>query len=125
MAKGKRSSGKHYQSKGQHSNISRWLKNANRRDRRENPTPEQNFQSSEHRRRVIASPQNAKERELKEKYLAEAMIENQCRELLKKYGAAGLTRAGAIQAIKTDYVSTLTEKWNNRLAASSNKENTQ
>lgn len=36
MAKGKKSSGKHYTSKGEHSNTSRWLKKACRRDYIEN-----------------------------------------------------------------------------------------
>jgi hypothetical protein len=36
MANGKKSSGKHYTSKGENSNISRWLKNACRRDYLEN-----------------------------------------------------------------------------------------
>jgi ribosomal protein L21E len=36
MAKGKKSSGKHYTSKGERSNTSRWLKNACRRDYLEN-----------------------------------------------------------------------------------------
>ena len=36
MAKGRKSSGKHYTSKGEHSNTSRWLKNACRRNYLEN-----------------------------------------------------------------------------------------
>jgi len=36
MAKGKKSSGKHYTSKGEHNNVSRWLKKACRKDYVEN-----------------------------------------------------------------------------------------
>jgi len=114
MAKGKKSKGNHYTSKGQHSNISRWSKLANRRDRKANPTPEQMHQSKEMIQRIISSPKNDTERKLKEKYLQKQKIENACRELLNTYEHAGLTRAEAIHAIKTDYVSTLKTKWNKK-----------
>ena len=114
MAKGKKSKGKHYTSKGERSNISRWAKLVNRRERRENPTPEQTAQSREMIQRIISSPKNDTERKLKEKYIQKQKVENACRELLQTYGHAGLTRAEAIHAIKTDYVSTLKNKWNEK-----------
>jgi len=40
MAKGKKSSGKHYTSKGEHNNVSRWLKKACRKDYVENRSVE-------------------------------------------------------------------------------------
>ena len=80
------------------------------------------MQARGHRSRVISSPQNAKERELKEKYLRERGVEMRCADLLKQFESVGLTRAGAIHAIKTDRVSELTEKWRGRKAAKTNKE---
>ena len=40
MARGKKSSGKHYTSKGEHNNVSRWLKKACRKDYVENRSVE-------------------------------------------------------------------------------------
>jgi len=111
MAKGKKSKGKNYKSKGERPNISRWSKLANRRERKANPTPEQTAQSREMIQRIISSPKNDTERKLKEKYIEKQKVENACRDLLNAYGHAGLTRAEAIHAIKTDYVSTLKTKW--------------
>jgi hypothetical protein len=122
MARKKGGKSKGFQSKGQRPNVSRWVRNAMRRDRKANPSPESIMQASEHRSRVINSPQNAKERELKEKYLRERGVEMRCTDLLKQFESVGLTRAGAIHAIKTDRVSELTEKWRGRKAAKTNKE---
>jgi len=122
MARKKGGKSKGFQSKGQRPNVSRWVRNAMRRDHKANPSPESLAQAREHRSRVINSPQNAKERELKEKYLRERGIEMRCTELLKQFESVGLTRAGAIHAIKTDRVSELTEKWRGRKAAKTNKE---
>ncbi len=118
--KGGKSSG--FVSKGERRNVSRWARNAMRRDHKANPSPESLTQAREHRSRVISSPQNAKERELKEKYLRERGVEMRCADLLKQFENVGLTRAGAIHAIKTDRVSELTEKWRGRKAAKTNKE---
>ena len=120
LKKGGKSNG--YVSKGQRPNVSRWSRNAMRRDNKANPSPESIMQARGHRSRVISSPQNAKERELKEKYLRERGVEMRCADLLKQFESVGLTRAGAIHAIKTDRVSELTEKWRGRKAAKTNKE---
>ena len=47
-------------------------------------------------------------------------IEMRCSELLKQFGDAGLTRARAIQAIKTDRVSELSEKWRGKKSSKAN-----
>lgn len=115
MAKGKKSSGKNYTSKGQRKNISRWAKLANRRERRANPTPDQIAQREESIRQLIHSPRNDSERKVREKLLAKQKVESYAEDLLRSYGEAGLTRAEAIQAVKTDFVPSLKEKWNKKL----------
>jgi len=109
-------------SKGQRPNVSRWVRNAMRRDHKARPSSESIKQAREHRSRIISSPQNAKERELKEKYLRESGVEMRCADLLKQFESVGLTRAGAIHAIKTNRVSELTDKWRGRKSAKANKE---
>ena len=100
-----------YVSKGQRRNISRWVRNARRKENRENPSLEACIQTFEYRKRVISSPQNVQEKKLRLRYLEQQTIETKCTELLKQFGEIGLTRAEAIQAIKTDYISTLVDKW--------------
>jgi hypothetical protein len=100
-----------YVSKGQRRNISRWSRNTQRKEHRENPNLESYMQAVEHRKRVISSPQNTHEKDLRNRYLEQATIKTKCIELLVQFGEAGLTRAEAIQAIKTDYISTLVDKW--------------
>lgn len=115
MAKGKKSKGNHYTSKGQRKNISRWAKLANRRERRANPTPDQLAQREESIRQLIHSPRNDSERKVREKLLAKQKVESYAEDLLRSYGEAGLTRAEAIQAVKTDFVPSLKVKWNKKL----------
>ena len=122
MARKKGGKSKGYISKGQRPNVGRWVRNAMRRDHKASPSPESIQQARQHRSRIISSPQNAKERELKEKYLLERGIEIRCADLLKQFESVGLTRAGAIHAIKTGRVSELTERWRGRKAAKTNKE---
>ena len=120
MARKKGGKSKGNVSKGQRRNVSRWARNAMRREHKENPSVASLMQARNHRSRVISSPQNAKERELKEKYLREQGIELRCADLLKQFESAGLTRAGAIHAIKTDRVSELSEKWRGKKSAKVN-----
>ena len=68
------------------------------------------------RSRVIDRPQNAAEKALREKYIRERDVETRAAQLLNQYGEAGLQRAAAIQAVKTDKVDLLLNKWNGRLA---------
>lgn len=65
--------------------------------------------------RVIDKPQNAAEKALKEKYIRDRDVESRAAQLLNQYGEAGLQRAAAIQAVKTDKVDLLLNKWNSRL----------
>lgn len=115
MAKGKKSKGNHYTSKGERKSISRWAKLANRKERRANPTPAQIAQREASIKQIIHSPKNASERITRERLLAKQKVESYAEDLLKSYGEAGLTRAAAIQAVKTDFVPSLKEKWNKKL----------
>lgn len=73
------------------------------------------FQSLKWKTRVIDRPQNAQERILKEKYLKEREVETRAAQLLNFYSSVNLSRGEAIQAVKTDKISELTNKWNPRL----------
>jgi len=73
------------------------------------------FQSLKWRTRVIDRPQNAKERSLRDKYIKENDIESRSAYLLNRFAEVGLKKAEAIQAVKTDKVETLTNKWTPRL----------
>ena len=106
-----------YVSKGQRRNISRWVRNARRKENRENPILGAYMQAFEHRKRVISSPQDAYEKDLRNRYLEQNTVETKCVELLGQFGEAGLTRAEAIQAIKTDYIPSLINKWKAKKSA--------
>ncbi len=120
MAQKKGSKCKGNVSKGERCNVMCWARNVMRREHKENPSVASLIQARTHRSRVISSPQNAKERELKEKYLRERGVEIRCADLLKQFESVGLTRAGAIHAIKTDRVSELSEKWRGKTSAKVN-----
>ena len=121
MARRKGGKSKGYVSKGQRRNVSRWSRNASRAENRANPSPKSIAQRTAMRRTIISSPHGKEELRLKEKFLTEDSVERQCNELLKTFGSTGLTRAGAIQAIKTDHVSQLTEKWKSRASQKANE----
>lgn len=74
------------------------------------------LESMRKRQRVIEKPQNSRERELAEKYQREQEIDIKVSQLLNIYGPAGLSRARAIQAVKTDKVAELQNQWNPKLA---------
>mgnify|MGYP000011726460 FL=1 len=117
MAKGKKSKGNNYQSKGQRPNISRWSKLAQRREHKANPSIESIMQREAKIKQIISSPKNAEERAVKEKLILKQRQENLTSDLLKAYGEAGLTKAEAMQAVKTDYVPQLKVKWVDKLTA--------
>lgn len=103
----KRSSGKHYVSKGERPNINKKTLLAVRRDL----SFERILQSEKHKSRVIQKPQSEAERALRLQYLETERVENKAQGLLKRFEKFGLTRAAAIQAVKTDCVSQLLDKW--------------
>jgi hypothetical protein len=95
--------------------VSKLYKRLARHDRSEYSRLDSLFQSLRLRTRVIERPQNAQEKILKEKYLNTQEVETRAAHLLNQFGEAGLKRAEAIQAVKTDRVDLLTNKWTPRL----------
>lgn len=72
MAKGKKGSGKHYTSKGERNNVSRWLKKARRRDYMENcPIERANNQLIAFRKgkRVMVTIENPDKNNTKERFI--------------------------------------------------------
>ena len=72
MAMGKKSSVKHYTSKGEHKNVSRWLKKAHRRDYMENClTQRTNNQLDAFRKgkRVMVTIENPNKNETNKKFI--------------------------------------------------------
>ena len=96
--------------------VSRKYKNLARNDKSEYDRLNSLFQSIRWKTRVIDRPQNAQEKILRDKYLKDNDIETRAAHLLNQYGEAGLKRAEAFQAVKTDKVDTLINKWNPRLS---------
>lgn len=117
MAKGKKKSSKHYISKGQRPNVSAYTRKLVRKFRFLNRPIEDVLKSMTHIDRVIAKPFNKKEKELKERYLEQRMVESKCYEVMNRFSKAGLTRAATIMAIKTDQIPELINKWKPRMAA--------
>jgi hypothetical protein len=96
--------------------VSRKYKLLARKDRSEYDRLDSLFQSLRWRTRIIDRPQNAQEKVLRDKYLKDNDVESRAAQLLNQYGEAGLQRAAAIQAVKTDKIDLLLNKWNPRLS---------
>ena len=117
MAKSKSNMKGKYISKGERPSVNKETKKIVRRARLANRPVEDILKSLRYKDRVIAKPQNKKEEELKKKYLEQNRINARAEDLLSRYGKAGLTRAGAVQAVLTDTVASLIQKWKPRLSA--------
>jgi len=110
----KRKKSDHYTSKGQRPNVNKKIRNMVRKHRLENRPIEDVLKSMKFKQIIIKSAKTPKEKAMREKFLEEKRIESACDSLLQKYGEAGLTRAEVIHAVKTDYISTLENKWLSR-----------
>jgi hypothetical protein len=113
----KKSSGTNYVSKGDRPNLARKTRNMLRRDRRENPAVEDVMRSYAVKQEIIAKPRGDKQRELRERYIAEEDTHYQALKLFEQYKEAGIKWAACIQAIKTNFVEHLHNKWSPRLKA--------
>lgn len=109
MAKGKKSKGKHYVSKGQRPNVSQKLRNAVRSERV--VSSESLLQRARNRALIIAKPLNDKQRELKVRYLKENEAIVAATRLYNKYSFAGMTKAAAMHAAKSNKIKEVEEKW--------------
>lgn len=117
MAKGKKSSGKHYTSKGERPNVSAKIRNALRRDRRARPNVDDMIRSWSARQEIISKPRGEKQRELRERYIAQEDVQYQAHKLYDQYRDAGITWAACVQAVKTNFVEYLHNKWSPRIKA--------
>jgi len=114
MAKGKKSSGKTYVSKGQRPNVSRSTRNAARRARRENRPIEDILKANAHRQRVIDKPLGESEKKLRLKYLEEERVAKAAAPLMNQFGHYGMAWGAAVMAVKTNKVSEVSNMWAKR-----------
>lgn len=125
MAKGKKGSGKTYKSKGQRPNVSRKLRNMAKRARQENIPVEDMLKSDKHRERIIDKPTNEHERKLQKRYLEENRVLTEAAQLFKRYSNKGMSWALAVQAVKSEAVVQVTEKFAKKGKEASKKQASQ
>lgn len=113
MASKKKS--KLYISKGERPNVNQKILNSMRRERV--PSTISLLKKRDKRTQIILRPQDKKEKELRVKYMKEDSTFQEANRLYGYYGKCGLTWGAAIQAVKTEYVEKLREKWNPKLKA--------
>jgi len=120
MAKGKKSSGvKKVSAGGTTGRPSRKITNAIKRDRRSfkfvdmqtirSMTAHENFY------RELAGRRDQKSKDQYAKHLQKQSIIAEAEKLYKKYKKAGCTYGACVQAVKTNWVVNLTQKWNQRV----------
>lgn len=118
--KGKKgSSDKKYVSKGGlEGRPSRKLLNAIRRDRRNFVVVDmQTIRSMTAREdfyRELAKRRDQKSKDQYAKYLEKQNIVEQAQKLYKRYSRAGCTYGACVQAVKTNWITNFTQKWNQR-----------
>jgi hypothetical protein len=120
MAKGKKSSGEKKTSKGGTTGRpSRKITNAIKRDRRtfklvDNETI-RSMTAREDFYRELAKRRDQKSKDQYAKYLEKQSIVNEAEKLYKKYKRAGCTYGACVQAIKTNWLPSFTQKWNQQV----------
>ena len=114
MAKGKKSSGKHYVSKGLFPSYSRKNRNDYRRWKRENDFFESMMARERHRWNIMSQTKNKSLKKLRERYLREEEVFNQASELYHRYKDKGAKWSACVQAVKTDWVDRFKEKMSKR-----------
>jgi ABC-type lipoprotein export system ATPase subunit len=121
MAKGNSGSGvKKTSNGGTTGRPSRKITNAIKRDRRKfifvdmqtirSMTAHENFY------RELAGRRDQKSKDQYAKHLEKQSIILEAEKLYKKYKKAGCTYGACVQAVKTNWVSNLTQKWNQRVS---------
>lgn len=106
MAK-KGGSGKHYTSKGERPSVNKKIRNLVKAWKRQNPQPEDLLKREMRRAEIIRQPRTDHERKLRDRYVEEDRCEHECWKLVQKFASKKLTRARAMQAIKTSKVDEL------------------
>jgi ABC-type lipoprotein export system ATPase subunit len=120
MAKGKSSSGKGYVSKGgKEGRPSRKLLNSIRRDKRNFVVVDmqtiRSMTAKEDFYRELSKRRDQKSKDQYAKYLEKQSAVSEAEKLYKKYKKAGCTYGACVQAVKTNWVSNFTQKWNQRV----------
>lgn len=121
MAKGKKSSGDKKMSKGGTTGRpSRKITNAIKRDRRSFKLVDmetiRSMTAREDFYRELAKRRDQKSKDQYAKYLEKQSLVNEAEKLYKKYKKAGCTYGACVQAVKTNWVVNLTQKWNQRVS---------
>ena len=121
MAKGKKgSSGTKYVSKGgKEGRPSRKLVNSIRRDKRNFVVVDmqtiRSMTAKEDFYRELSKRRDQKSKDQYAKYLEKQSATGEAEKLYKKYKKAGCTYGACVQAVKTNWVSNFTQKWNQRV----------
>ena len=91
------------------SNVSRDIRNRMRRNSVKSINDIE--KSRQHRDMVKARTHDRSYDRLRERYEWEDMVHNRALDLYSRFGPAGVTWAACVQAVKTDTVSTFTQKY--------------
>ena len=113
MARKKGGKSKGYVSNGERPNVNKKTMNGVNAERPFDV--DAHMRSQNVKRDIIYRPHGAKEAELKKRYQAEQEVEVETARLLNRYGVAGMTKAEAVMAVKTNFVENLHKKWGPRL----------
>lgn len=113
----KKASGKHYVSKNERPNVSRRVRNAIRRENRQNPSIRSILDSYNHRSTAIERPHDPKYKGMKEKYEFEDAVDVKASALMNKFGKYGMTWSAAVMAVKTDRIGEVEAKWAQKVNA--------
>ncbi len=120
MAKGKSGSGvKKVSAGGTTGRPSRKITNAIKRDRRKfifvDMQTIRSMTAHEDFYRELAKRRDQKSKDQYAKYLEKQSVMNEAEKLYKKYKRAGCTYGACVQAVKTNWVSNFTQKWNQQV----------
>lgn len=103
-----------YTSKGQRRNVARSTIILMRKYRKEHKPLKDILKRLERRTRVINKP-TFDEKKLRQRYIEEEYIESAAYKIYMQYKEIGITWSACVQAIKTNYVEQLHNKWSPRL----------
>lgn len=108
---GKKTSRPQYISKGERRSVSKKITNALRRDFLATPSIDSIFQAMNYKTLMLSKTKDKKVVEIHKKLIEKDKVTRKAAELLKRYNRAGLTWAGAIQAVKTDFITAIDLKY--------------
>lgn len=97
--------------------LNKKIKNLMRSERKAKSPVVDVLKRMEYRSLVTAKPRGAKEIKLAERYIEEDNTRYNAAKLFEQYQEAGITWASCVQAVKTNYVEQLHNKWSPRLKA--------